>query len=70
MYMALTINIRFQLETTADFDKLTAYCNQMKTQYTTDVAKQDKPFKVVIQKLPIDTLPQDIHQDLTDHEFQ
>jgi len=61
--------IKFQPENKADYDKIEAFCITQKLQYATEIAKKDRPFKVVIRKLPVDTLTQDIHQDFIEQEF-
>lgn len=61
--------ICFQAHNKADYEKLEAYCIQQNKQYSTTIAKKDRPLKVVIRKLPIDTPTQDIYQDLVDLEY-
>lgn len=51
--------IRFQVKTQTDYDKIIAFCQQQKCQYATERPKKDRPLKVVIRKLPIDTPIQD-----------
>lgn len=44
-------------------------CLQTKAQFTTDVPKKNRPYKIVIRKLLLDNSCEDIHQDLLDRNF-
>lgn len=42
------------------------YCHQQSIKFATELAKQDRPPKVVLRKFPLDALVKDIHKDLRD----
>lgn len=51
-------------QTIADFNKATAYRDQVNYQYAIERPRQTIPLKAVIRKLPMDTPPDDI---MTEH---
>lgn len=61
--------VRFHTESYADYEKLKTFCSQQKYQFATEVPKPERPFKVVLRKLPIDTPTKDILDDLKDLDF-
>lgn len=47
--------VRFQTNSYADYEELKTYYNQQKYQFATELPNLERPFKVVMRKLPIDT---------------
>lgn len=50
-------------------EKTIGYCTQKSIQFATEPSKRDRPLKLVIRKLPIDTLTGDIKQSLIELGF-
>lgn len=57
--------IKFQLLNRADFDKIKTYCDQQQIEYATGITRGERPVKVVIRKLPLDTDISDLSAELT-----
>lgn len=58
--------IKFQLLNNDDFSKVKTFCVQQQIEFATGIDKTQRPIKVVIRKLPIDTDIQDLSAELTD----
>lgn len=61
--------IKFIFDNMDDFYAAKSYCQNANQQFATTIPKKDRPIKVVIRQLPIDTLVDDIKQDLCDQNF-
>lgn len=61
--------MKIHLRNVADYDKTLAFCQQAKYQHATERAKEDRPLKAVIRKLPIDTPPEAIKEALLSLSF-
>lgn len=66
LYQHTSEYIKLQVQTQEDYNKLQTYCKQTNTRFSTEISKAERLFKVVIRKLPEDTPPEDILQDLLD----